>query len=41
MTKGYRVAFVNVKHKEEYQKALGFLNENNLARIIHIVDGLT
>ena len=96
MTKGYWVAFVNVKNKEEYQKyadlagpainlhggkflvrggnvenfegknyerivisvfessekakecynskeyqqALGFLNENNSERIIHIVDGL-
>ena len=27
-------------NSKEYQQALGFLNENNSERIIHIVDGL-
>ena len=40
MAKGYWVALVNVKNKEEYQKALGYFNDNNSERIIHIVDGL-
>ena len=27
-------------NSKEYQKALGYLNDNNSERIIHIVDGL-
>ena len=40
MANRYWVALVGVKNKEEYQKALNFLNDNNSERIIHIVDGL-
>ena len=38
MVKGYWVALVNVKNKEEYQKALSFLKDDNSERIIHIVN---
>ena len=40
MAKGYWVTLINFKNKEEYQKALGYLNDNNSERIIHIIDGL-
>ena len=40
MAEGYRIALVNLKNKEEYQKALSFLNDKNSERIIHIVDAL-
>ena len=33
MSKGYWVALVNVKNKEEYQKALGYFNDNNSERL--------